>query len=148
MSAPQPHKTTLEKIKSSGTITIGTSAAYAPFEFIADGKLVGYDIDLANEIAKRMGVKIAWQEIDCQGIVAARKSKRVDALFTGLTKTKEREEQIGFSNSYYDAGIGAAKPIGSPMAPHPTTSRERLSACRSARRGRHSCATISPISRK
>jgi polar amino acid transport system substrate-binding protein len=109
-------ETTLEKIKRTGVMTIGTSSAYAPFEYIADGKRVGYDIDLATEIGKRMGVKLDWKEIDFKGIVAALKSKRVDVLFTGLTKTKQRAEQIGFSDPYYDAGISAAKPAGSPIA--------------------------------
>lgn len=109
-------ESTLEKIKRTGTMVVGTSAAYAPFEYVADGKLVGFDIDLANEIARRMAVNVEWQEIEFKGIVAALKSKRVDILFTALTKTKEREEQIAFSDGYYDAGIGAAKPAGSAIA--------------------------------
>lgn len=109
-------ETTLQKIKRTGVMTVGTSAAYAPFEYIADGKIIGYDVDLAEAVAKRMHVKIHWQEIDFKGIVAALKSGRVDVLFTGLTKTKQREEQIGFSDSYYDAGIGAAKPAKSTIA--------------------------------
>lgn len=109
-------ETTLQKIKRTGVMTIGTSAAYAPFEYIADGKIIGYDVDLAEAVAKRMNVKIQWQEIDFKGIVAALKSGRVDTLFTGLTKTKEREEQIGFSDPYYDAGIGAAKRAGEAIA--------------------------------
>jgi ABC-type amino acid transport substrate-binding protein len=108
-------ESTLEKIKRTGTMVVGTSAAYAPFEYVADGKLVGLDVDLANEIARRMAVNVEWQEIEFKGIVAALKSKRVDILFTALTKTKEREEQIAFSDGYYDAGIGAAKPAGSAI---------------------------------
>jgi ABC-type amino acid transport substrate-binding protein len=109
-------ETTLQKIKRTGVMTVGTSAAYAPFEYIADGKIIGYDVDLANAVAKRMNVEIKWQEIDFKGIVAALKSDRVDALFTGLTKTKQREEQIDFSDAYYDAGIGAAKHVGVAIA--------------------------------
>jgi polar amino acid transport system substrate-binding protein len=116
MSGSASAETTLEKIKRTGVMTVGTSAAYAPFEYIANGKTIGYDVDLAEAVAKRMNVKIEWQEIDFKGIVAALKSGRVDALFTGLTKTKQREEQIGFSDSYYDAGIGAAKLPGVSIA--------------------------------
>jgi ABC-type amino acid transport substrate-binding protein len=109
-------ETTLQKIKRTGIMTVGTSASYAPFEYIADGKLIGYDIDLAEAVAERMKVKLVWQEIDFKGLVAALKSGRVDVLFSALTETKEREEQISFSDPYYDAGIGAAKPVGSPIA--------------------------------
>lgn len=116
MGSSASAETTLEKIKRTGVMTVGTSAAYAPFEYIANGKMIGYDVDLAEAVAKRMNVKVEWQEIDFKGIVAALKSGRVDVLFTGLTKTKQREEQIGFSDSYYDAGIGAAKPNGVAIA--------------------------------
>lgn len=109
-------ETTLQKIKRTRIMTVGTSAAYAPFEYVADGKIIGYDVDLGEAVAKRMNVKAEWQDIDFKGIVAALKSGRVDVLFTALTKTKEREEQISFSDQYYDAGIGAAKQAGSPIA--------------------------------
>lgn len=108
--------TTLQKIKRTGVMTVGVSAAYAPFEYIADGKIIGYDVDLAEAVAKRMNVKVEWQDIDFKGLVAALKSGRVDVLFSAVTETKEREEQIGFSDSYYDAGIGAAKRADSPIA--------------------------------
>ncbi len=113
---PAAAQNTLEKIKKSGEMTIGTSASYAPFEYHEAGEIVGFDIDLGTEIAKRMGVKANWVEIDFKGIVAALKSQRVDVLITALTKTPERAEQIAFSMPYYDAGIGAAKPKGSPIA--------------------------------
>ena len=108
-------ETTLEKIKRTGVMKVGASAAYAPFEYIADGKMIGYDVDLADAVAKRMNVKVEWQDIDFKEIVAALKSGRVDALFTALTETPQREEQISFSDAYYDAGIGCAKRAGSSI---------------------------------
>jgi len=53
---------TLEKIKKSGEMVVGTSAAYAPFEYREAGKLVGFDIDLGEEIARRMGVKVRLEK--------------------------------------------------------------------------------------
>jgi polar amino acid transport system substrate-binding protein len=107
---------TLAKIKKSGEMVVGTSAAYAPFEFRKAGNLVGFDIDLGEEIAKRMGVKVKWVEIDFKGIIAGLKSKRADVLITAMTKTPGRAEQVAFSIPYYDAGIGAAKPKGSTIS--------------------------------
>ena len=98
---------TLEAVKKKGVLVAGSSAAYPPFEFVADGKLVGYDIDMADEIARRMGVKLQWEKIDFKGIVAALTSKRVDVLITALTWSPERAERIAFSIPYFDAGIGA-----------------------------------------
>ena len=113
---PATAQDTLQKIKTAGVMNIGTSASYAPFEYHEGGNIVGFDVDLGNEIAKRMGVKPNWVEIDFKGIVAALKSGRADVLITALTKTPERAEQIAFSMPYYDAGIGAAKPEGSPIS--------------------------------
>lgn len=108
-------QTTLEKIRASGVMTAGTSGAYPPFEYMEDGKLVGFDVDMANEIGKRMGVKVEFQTIDFKGIVAALQSGRVDTLITALTKTPERAERIAFSVPYYNAGIGAIVATGSTI---------------------------------
>jgi ABC-type amino acid transport substrate-binding protein len=107
---------TLDKIQRTGLITIGTSAAYAPFDYVENGQIVGYDHDLGDAIAHRMKVKAEWQNIDFKGIIAALKSGRVDILITAMTKTPQREEQITFSAPYYDAGIGAAFPLNHPIA--------------------------------
>lgn len=116
VASPVSAQDTLAKVKKSGEIVVGTSAAYAPFEFRKDGNLVGFDIDLGEEVSKRMGVKIKWVEIDFKGIIAGLKSKRVDALITAMTKTPERAKQIDFSMPYFDAGVGAARPKGSSIA--------------------------------
>ena len=103
-------QTTLEAVKQKGVLVAGSSAEYPPFEYVADGKLVGYDVDMAEEITRRMGVKVAWEKIDFKGIVAALTAKRVDVLITALTWTPERAERIAFSDPYFDAGIGAITP--------------------------------------
>jgi ABC-type amino acid transport substrate-binding protein len=115
-AAPASADATLDKINRTGTITIGTFAAYAPFDFMADGKITGFDVDLGSEIARRMGVKAQWQDIDFKGVIAALKAQRVDILITAMTRTNEREAQIAFSAPYYDAGIGAAFPLKHPIA--------------------------------
>lgn len=112
---PSPAQNTLEKIKKAGVMVVGTSAAYAPFEYREAGKLVGFDVDMGEEIARRMGVKIEWQEIDFKGIVAGLRSGRVDLLITALTKTPERATQIEFSEPYYNAGLGAARKKGTAI---------------------------------
>ena len=103
----------MEAVKQKGVLVAGSSAEYPPFEYVADGKLVGYDVDMAEEITRRMGVKVAWEKIDFKGIVAALTAKRVDVLITALTWTPERAERIAFSDPYFDAGIGAITPQSS-----------------------------------
>ncbi|MDF2118015.1 ABC transporter substrate-binding protein [Roseiarcaceae bacterium H3SJ34-1] len=104
---------TLSDVKAKGVMTAGNSGSYPPFEYMADGKLTGFDVDLAEELGRRMGIKIQFTIIDFKGIVASLTSKRVDVLITALTKTPERAQQILFSEPYYDAGTGAAVLVSS-----------------------------------
>lgn len=99
---------TLAKIRQTGSIVIGNGGAYPPFEFVENGNLVGFDIDMGNEIARRMGVKAVWEKFDFNGLIPALQSKRVDVLVTAMTKTPEREQRMRFSMSYFDSGIAAA----------------------------------------
>jgi ABC-type amino acid transport substrate-binding protein len=99
---------TLAKVKQTGTLIIGNGGAYPPFEFVENGNLVGFDIDLGNEIARRLGVKAQWEKFDFNGLIPALQSKRVDILATAMTRTPEREQRMKFSVSYYDSGIAAA----------------------------------------
>jgi polar amino acid transport system substrate-binding protein len=109
LAAPGAHaQDTLAQIKQKGEMVVGNGGAYPPFDMVIDGQLAGFDIDMGNEIARRMGVKIKWEKIDFSGIIAALTSKRVDLLITGMTKTPERAQRIGFSVPYYETGIAAA----------------------------------------
>lgn len=101
-------ETTLEKIKRTGVMTAGNSGSYPPFEIMDGSKLIGFDVDMADEIGRRLGgVQVKFEVIDFKGMIAALTSKRVDTLITALTWTPERAAAIGFSIPYYDAGIGA-----------------------------------------
>jgi ABC-type amino acid transport substrate-binding protein len=108
-------QSTLDEIKKKGVMVAGSSAEYPPFEYVADGKLIGYDIEMADEITRRIGVKVQWEKIDFKGIVAALTAKRVDVLITALTYTPERAARIAFSDPYFDAGIGALLPKDSTV---------------------------------
>jgi polar amino acid transport system substrate-binding protein len=101
-------ETTLEKIQRTGVMTAANSFEYAPFGFVEDGKNVGLDVDLTEEVGRRMGVKVTFQKIDFAGLIAALQSGRVDILATAMTWTPERAQRILFSEPYYDGGIGAA----------------------------------------
>jgi ABC-type amino acid transport substrate-binding protein len=111
-------ETTLEKIKRTGVMTSANTFSYPPFGFIENGEKVGFDVDLANEIARRMGAKLVYEQIDFRGIIAALTSKRVDLLITGMVYTPDRAKQIAFSEPYFNGGVAAAyrpeKPLKQP----------------------------------
>lgn len=97
----------LDQIKSNGKIVVGLSADYAPYEFHAmiDGKdeVVGFDVDIAKEVAKDLGVELQIQQMDFDALIAALKSGQIDAIISGMNPTEERREQIDFSDIYYEA---------------------------------------------
>ncbi len=98
----------LEKVKASGVIKIANSGVYPPFEFKEGDKLVGFDVDLAELVAKELGVKADISVIDFKGLIPSLKSGKVDLLVTAMTHTPARAEQVAFSESYYDTAVAIA----------------------------------------
>lgn len=97
----------LKKIKDSGKLVLGTSADYPPFEFHAsiDGKdtIVGFDIDVAKEIAKDLGVTLEIKDLKFDGLLAALDQGSVDIVIAGLSPTEDRAKSVDFSIQYYSA---------------------------------------------
>ena len=108
-------ETTLEKIKRTGVMTSANTFSYPPFGFIENGQQVGFDVDLATEIARRMNVKLVYEQIDFRGIIAALTSKRVDLLITGMVYTEDRAKQIAYSEPYFNGGVAAAYRPNNPL---------------------------------
>ena len=95
-------KDTLTKIKKEGYFTVGLDDTFAPMGFRGEnGEIVGFDIDLAKEAAKRMGVKVKFKPCDWDGIIFELRSKKIDMVWNGMTITENRKKQIGFSKSYF-----------------------------------------------
>ena len=83
----------LADIKAKGEIVIGTEARFTPFEFMENGKIVGYSSDLLEVIMKDMpGVKVKRMDIPFQGILPGLSAKKFDYIVTSVTATKERNE--------------------------------------------------------
>ncbi len=95
----------LEKIKEAGKITVGLDDSYPPMEFRdKENKLVGFDIDLGNEIGKKLGVKTEYTTTDFNGILLALNSGKFDVIISGLSITDKRKEAIDFSEPYVMGG--------------------------------------------
>lgn len=91
-------------------IVVGTSADYPPYEFHAtingEDKIVGFDIDIANEIAKDMGAELEIKDMDFDGLLAALAADKVDMVIAGMTPTEDRKKSADFSKIYYSATHG------------------------------------------
>jgi len=95
----------VKNIKDKGTLVMGTSADYAPFEFpiVKNGKktITGYDVFIAQQIAKDMGVKLKITNTEFPSLITDLKNKKVDIVLAGMVSTDERKKQVSFSDSYY-----------------------------------------------
>lgn len=100
-AAPAAEQTLLDKIKTEGVIKIGTEGTYAPFTFHdKDGKLTGFDVEISEEIAKRLGVKAEFIETKWDGMFAGLDAKRFDFVANQVTIRADRLEKYDFSDPY------------------------------------------------
>jgi polar amino acid transport system substrate-binding protein len=93
----------LAQVKDKGTLTVSTDPAYPPQSSLNEStnQYEGFDIDVANEIAKRLGVKVAWQTPAWETITAGSWQGRWDISVGSMTITPERAQVLDFSPPYY-----------------------------------------------
>lgn len=91
----------LEAIQREGVLRIGTEGTYAPFTFHDEsGALTGFDVDVAKEVAKRIGVEPEFIETKWDGMFAGLDSKRFDLVANQVTIREDRKEKYDFSQPY------------------------------------------------
>jgi cystine transport system substrate-binding protein len=98
---PVHAQSSLDQIKAAGAIKIGTEGTYAPFTYHdASGALVGFDVEIGREIAKRIGVKADFIEGKWDGLIAGLDAKRYDAVINQVGITEARKAKYDFSDPY------------------------------------------------
>jgi len=105
----------LETIRDRGTIIVSTDPNYAPQSFLEpDGTFVGFDIDVATEIADRLGVDIQFETPDWDLITAGNWGERWDISVGSMTITTPRKEILSFTQPYYftPAALAASERSG------------------------------------
>ena len=95
----------LQQIKDAGVLKVGTSAEYSPYEFhkVVDGDdpIVGFDNFMVQEMAKDMGVKVEYTDMDFDGLLGALQADKVDIVLAGMTPNEKRKQSVDFSEIYY-----------------------------------------------
>lgn len=89
--------------KYTDVLKMGTNAEFEPFEFVEGDKIVGYDIEVANEIANDMGKKLEITNMNFDSLIMALNQGKFDMIIAGMTATEERKQEVDFSNPYYKA---------------------------------------------
>lgn len=104
------------------TITIASEGAYAPWNILKpDGKLDGYEIDLAADLCKRMKVECKLVATDWDGMIPALQAGKFDAIMAGMNVTDKRKETIAFSEAYGATPNGFMVLKNGPLANLPGT---------------------------
>jgi polar amino acid transport system substrate-binding protein len=93
-----------EGIKKRGELVVATNAEFPPFEYFGENNdIVGFDMDLAREIAKELGVTIKINHMDFDAVLAAVSSGKADIAMAGLTVSEQRLKSVSFSDGYFTA---------------------------------------------
>lgn len=90
-----------ERVKKEGKLVIGLDDSFPPMGYRqADGKLVGFDVDAAEQVGKRLGVKIEWQPTAWDGVMHSLNAKKFDCIWNGMTITEARAKEVAFTKPY------------------------------------------------
>ena len=115
-SQPAFAETTLDKIKRTGELTVGTEAAFPPFEFVKDGKIVGYGSDILAEVVKEFGVKKLNQlDLPWQGILPGVLAGKFDFVATTVGINAERAKRYAYTMPIADGVAYAMKRKGDKL---------------------------------
>ncbi|MGI9331606.1 MAG: ABC transporter substrate-binding protein [Gammaproteobacteria bacterium] len=97
-------------------IRIGVEGAYPPFSSVTpEGKLVGFDIDIAQALCTQMQVECTMVQQDWDGIIPALLARKYDAIIASMSITEERKKKVAFSKKYYQTPAKFARPKGSEV---------------------------------
>ncbi|APX72235.1 transporter substrate-binding domain-containing protein [Companilactobacillus allii] len=86
--------------KTKGTLTVGLEGTYAPYSYREDGKLKGFEVDFARDIAKEMGLKVKFVPTKWDSLIAGLNSNTFDVVINNVAMNKSREKQYIFSTPY------------------------------------------------
>lgn len=104
-SSSNSTKTKSQELKDKGKIVLGVSPDYPPYEFLTtengNKKVVGADIYLAEQVAKKLGVQVEIQQMAFDSLIAALNANKVDMVISGVNPTEERKKAVDFSDVYY-----------------------------------------------
>ena len=94
----------LKKIKERGKLIVGTSSGYPPYVFVdataGDKKVIGLDVELAQQVANKLGVKLEVQDMSFSALLSSVTADKVDIAVGGVAPTPKREKAMAFSKIY------------------------------------------------
>ena len=95
---------TWARIREEGVLRVGLDPSWPPFEYVEDGQIVGFDVDLAREIGRRLGVEVVLVNVGFDALYDALQVGRFDAIVSALPYDPARTKDVAYSISYFNAG--------------------------------------------
>lgn len=84
-------------------LKMGTNAAFPPFEYYEENKIVGFDVEFAGLIADKLGMELQVEDMEFNTLLGAISNNMVDLVAAGMTVLPEREEQVDFTQGYFNS---------------------------------------------
>ncbi|UZJ32975.1 bifunctional serine/threonine-protein kinase/transporter substrate-binding domain-containing protein [Streptomyces endophytica] len=125
--SPEPSRRLPQEIRDKGTITVGSDIAYAPMEFVRDGKPAGVDVDLAHALGRELGVRVTFENAVFDSLLAGLAAGRFDLVMSAMADTKGRQQgRAGGTKTgsgvdlvdYFRAGLVLVVRKGNPEGIH------------------------------
>ncbi len=104
LAASPAHARTYEEIKQAGTIVVASEGAFPPFNYFKGPTLTGFEIDLAEAIAKKMGLAIEWRALSFDALLAGLRQDRWDMVIASFGVSEERAKAVTFTDPHYCSG--------------------------------------------
>lgn len=95
---------TIDRIKAAGKLRIGCEATYPPFTYRDAGRIVGYDVELAESMCGALGVQADFIDTQWSGVIPALYAGRFDIIMSSMSYTRARMERVAFTIPYAEAG--------------------------------------------
>jgi len=93
----------LNKGATGGKLIVGTNAGFPPYEYMNNGTVVGVDMDIMAQVAKKLKMELVIENMAFDGLITALTSGKINAIAAGMTATEERKVNVDFSDIYTDA---------------------------------------------
>jgi polar amino acid transport system substrate-binding protein len=103
-AAAQSGPLTLAQIRANGRLRIGCEATYPPFTYREQGRIVGYDVELAEIMCRTLGVQAEFIDTQWSGVIPALYAGRFDIIMSSMSYTRARMERVAFTIPYAEAG--------------------------------------------
>ena len=93
-----------DDVKKDGKIIVATEGQFAPFNYFQGAKLTGFEVDIAEAIAAKMGLKIEWKALSFDALLAGLRQDRWDMVIASHGITEERAKAVTFTEPHYCSG--------------------------------------------